>query len=799
MWELNPTLTKFELNILYDIIVLNLIHTEAFLNKAFSLFIDMKKKIAFFGLGITLLFTFILVWAIKKQSTDRVFKDQGILLHEIAYQAADELDKGMYERFVDILTLSNDQLIKNPNASIADQRDSIEFLQKYFTDYSWIGFTDTNGKVLASTKKLLEGADVSKRPWFQQGIKDVAFGDVHEAKLLSKLLPKYSDEPLRFVDVSAPVTNKKGEIIGVIGAHLSWDWAKAVRESLRVKSAEVPIGELYIINKAGEILLGEKTKEKVELMNSLISQKDVPHTLSNSNYLIAWEDTKGHKNYPGLGWKIVVIQPLELALKPAKELGDKVMWIGLIFSIILGCYLIYISRLLFSPFIDLSEAAKRFSRGESADWPVFTSNSEAMILSTSLSELSAKVEAKTNELLKLNSSLTNLVEERTVELKAATIKAESASEAKSRFLAQMSHEIRTPIHGIMGMTQVLLETDLKPEQRKYSEQTLASTGNLLEIINDILDYSKIEAGKMTLEEASFDLHKLVEDILSQMQYLVKGKSLKLSVDMTKLERFNYLGDSTRLRQIIVNLVGNAIKFTAEGSVELKITSLKNLGNKKSLLRFEIKDTGIGMSNEAMGRLFTSFSQADSSIARNFGGSGLGLAISKQLANLMEGEIGVHSELGKGSTFWFEIQLKNDEAVISKNSVAKEELSFYQDSRILVVDDDGDNRFIAVKALEKVAGVIHTAENGLMAIEMLDAGSYDLVLMDCRMPEMDGFQAARAIRASSKAYKDILIVAMTADAAKEEEVACREAGMNDFITKPIAFLKLRKMVLGYLQK
>lgn len=769
------------------------------MNKALSLFIDMKKKIAFFGLGITLLFTFILVWAIKKQSTDRVFKDQGILLHEIAFQAADKLDKGMYERFVDILTLSNDQLIKNSNASISERRDSIEFLQKYFTDYSWIGLTDTKGTVLASTKKLLEGADVSQRPWFQQGIKDVAFGDVHEAKLLSKFLPNYSDEPLRFVDVSAPVTNKKGEIIGVIGAHLSWNWAKEVRESLAVKSIELPVGELYIINKAGEILLGEKTQEKIELMNGLVSKNNVPHTLSDKKYLIAWEDTKGFKTYPGLGWKIVVIQPLEVALLPAKELGKKVTWIGLIFSIILGCYLIYISRLLFAPFIELSAAAKRFSRGQEAVWPVFNTNSEAMILSSSLSELSEKVEIKTNELLKLNSSLLDLVEERTVELKAAMVKAEAGSEAKSRFLAQMSHEIRTPIHGIMGMTQVLLETNLSAEQRKYSEQTLCATENLLEIINDILDYSKIEAGKMTLEEARFDLHKLVEDILSQMQYLVKGKSLKLSVDMTKLERVNYIGDSTRLRQIIVNLLGNAIKFTAEGSIELKIISLKNLGSKKSLLRFEIKDTGIGMSKESMERLFTSFSQADTSIARKFGGSGLGLAISKQLSHMMDGEIGVNSELGKGSTFWFEIQLKNDESVAKKNTLIKEELSFYKDARILVVDDDGDNRFIAIKALEKVAGVVHTAENGLIALEMLDAGAYDLVLMDCRMPEMDGFEASRTIRASNKNYKDILIVAMTADAAKEEETACREAGMNDFITKPIAFLKLRKMVLSYLQK
>lgn len=764
------------------------------MDKSLSLFLDLKNKILFFGLGMMLIFTMILVWAIKKQSTDRVFKDQSILLHEIAFQAADKLDKGMYERFVDVLTLSNNQIIKEPSNSTAEKRESIEFLQKYFTDYSWIGLTDTKGTVLASTGKLLEGADVSKRPWFQQGIEKVSFGDVHEAKLLSKLLPNNSKEPLRFVDVSAPVTNKKGEIIGVIGAHLSWDWTKEIREVLMNKSEDVKIGELFIINQAGEILLGDKNEETVAMMADF-AKKDRPHTITNHKYLIAWENTKGFKDYPGLGWKVVVIQSLDVALAPANELGNRVTIIGLIFTVILSLYAMYISRLLFSPFIQLSDAARRFSKGEVGEWPVFEANKEASILSESLSQLSQKVEQKTTELMQLNASLADQVEQRTLKLKEATVKAEAASEAKSRFLAQMSHEIRTPIHGIMGMTQVLLETDLKPEQEKYAQSTLTASKNLLEIINDILDYSKIEAGKMTLEDSDFDLKVLVEDIMSQMQYLVKGKSLALKLDM-RLEKDTYVGDPTRLRQIIVNLVGNAIKFTAQGEVGLKVMTMKNVDN-KSVIRFEIKDTGIGMTKEQMGRLFSSFSQADSSIARHFGGSGLGLAISKQLSNLMDGDVGVVSELGKGSTFWFEVQLQNIE-LGKKNIISvKEELGFYKDAKILVVDDDGDNRFIAIKALEKVAGIVHTAENGLEAIEKLNQNTYDLVLMDCRMPEMDGFEATRAIRSSGKDYKNVKIIAMTADAAKEEESACREAGMNDFITKPIAFIKLRKMVLSFL--
>jgi signal transduction histidine kinase len=758
--------------------------------------LGLREKIAVIIFGVTLAFTFILVWAIKKQSTEKIFKDQGVLLHELAFQAADKLDQRMYERYVDVINLTSNQIIKDSNSPLNLKRETLEGLQRYFEEYSWIGLTDLQGKVLASTHKILEGADVSKRPWFQTGIKSISVGDVHEALLLAKLLPNTTAEPLRFVDVSAPVTNEKGEITGVIGAHLSWQWAREIKSALFEKSAKNYDVDLYILSNKGEILLGDKNDDAKELVQELSSSNN-QSILKTKKFLVGMEKTKGHKSYPGFGWSVITVQPLEKALAPANELGNKVTLLGLLFGITLSFLFLFLSRSIFEPFMILTKIAKKFSNGETGEWPILKNHEEASILSQSLFDLSKSVNEKNKELERFNTSLVSLVDERTHELKEAKIKAEAASEAKSRFLAQMSHEIRTPIHGIMGMGQVLIETKLDEDQKKYSQSILNASRNLLDIINDILDYSKIEAGKMTLEEADFDLQKLAEDIIQTMTYLLKNKNLQLKLNLTQLEHNYYLGDSIRLRQIMTNLVGNAIKFTNSGTVELKIKTLKNLETQKAHLRFEISDTGIGLSPDSIERLFTSFSQADKSITRKFGGTGLGLAISKELVNLMGGEIGVVSDLGNGSTFWFEIELTHKVQGIKTVVQPSQQILFKEDARILIVDDDHDNRIIAIKALEKIAGTIDIAENGLIAIEKLKASHYDLVLMDCRMPEMDGFVATRTIRASESEFKNITIIAMTADATKDEEDACLKAGMDGFVSKPIEFKRLRKIVSSYL--
>ncbi len=730
--------------------------------------LSMKAKIAFLVFGLTLFFTLILVLAIREQSTDRILSDQGTLLHEIAFQTSDKLDQGMYQHYFHILSLANNDNIRDSKFSNDKKRESLEFLQKYFSEFSWIGITDTNGKVLASTGKLLEGADVAKRPWFKGGLDDTFLGDVHEALLLAKLLPNPTNEPLRFVDVAAPLKDQQGKLIGVIGAHLSWQWADNVRKSLFEKTTDDHNVEVYILDKNNNILLGEKTEEMQKIANDLYNKSETKNYSIVDDYLVASHKTKGFKEYPGLGWKILIIQPLSVALIPVKEAGLRITFFGIVFAIALSTFVFYFGQKLFSPFAKLTSAVRDYGEGKKVTWPIFKNHFEANFLSKAIDDLIVSVEEKN-------------------ELKIATLKAQSASEAKSKFLAHMSHEIRTPIHGIMGMGQILTETELNNEQKKYAHSIINASKNLLTIVNDVLDISKIEANKMTLEEIDFDLNDLIYEVKDNSKFLIQNKPIELKTDTAGLEKKIFTGDSQKIRQILTNLIGNAAKFTQEGFISINAKVEKQEGN-EVIVRFAVTDSGIGISQEDQTKLFASFTQADSSVTRKFGGTGLGLSITKELVQLMNGDIGIISEPGQGATFWFTLKLKSYPVAASVS-----------EARILIVDDDSDNLLIAKKALEKITQNIVLASSGNEALDFLKKDYFDLVLMDCRMPILDGFETTKKIRASASLNQNTIIIAMTADASQMEEKLALAAGMNGLLTKPIEFKVLREKVSSLLKK
>lgn len=357
-----------------------------------------------------------------------------------------------------------------------------------------------------------------------------------------------------------------------------------------------------------------------------------------------------------------------------------------------------------------------------------------------------------------------------------------ATQAKSEFLANMSHEIRTPINGVIGMASLLLDTNLSNEQREYSDSIRRSADTLLTLVNDILDFSKIEAGKVTFEAIDFDLEQVVDDIERTLSFNVRSKGLRLARSLAKDLPRSINGDPTRVRQVLLNLVGNAIKFTREGHVVIEI-SLVSRSQSGVVLKFAVVDSGIGISPEGLKRMFQTFSQVDSSTTRKFGGTGLGLSISKHLVEMMKGEIGVESEEGKGSTFWFKIPFGLGAEIVQQKTAPVALEPSGTRMRILVAEDNSVNQVIAVKMLEKMGHTAVAVANGLEAVEALRTGPYDMILMDCQMPEMDGYEATRVIR-QERLGGDIPIIALTANAMAGDREKCLDAGMSDYLAKPM---------------
>lgn len=636
-----------------------------------------------------------------------------------------------------------------------------------------------------------------------------------------------------YLTAYSPIKDDQGTIIGILYVGVKQEAVKSLRKAImntvvgktgyvhvlgatKITGVEKGDRGQYIISKNGE-----RDGENMWNVKTVDGQYVIKKTINSALQL-----KKGEVGYIRYKWKnpdddtprmkvvaYTYFQPWDWVIcagtyeddyiifkkRVSDVLADMLQWTlisGLVLMVIVLAAGLLLGTKIANPIIHMTEITKKISKGDLDQKIEVTSQDEVGKLSENLREMQSALKNHIQNLDKM-------VADRTIDLQEAMKFAEQASQAKSDFMANMSHEFRTPLNGIIGFAELILSTDSSWKHNEYSELIISESEALLTLISEILDHAKIEAGKLTIEKIPFEIEQMLDQVVSGMVLRAREKGITFNLHLDEEIPDKLVGDPHRLRQILVNIIGNAIKFTEKGSIDVNISLLEKLpvGPK---LHFSIQDTGVGISHEDQKTIFESFTQADNSSSRKFGGTGLGTTIAKKLVDLMEGEIGLESTLGQGTTFWFTIQLENCPEELF-HSIETGKLHFDSDlekvsgGHILIAEDYPTNQEIVKSHLTNAGYSYDLATNGQEAIELTHRKNFDLILMDVQMPIIDGHEATRRIRAEGTQNATIPILATTANAYKQDHDRCIDAGMDEVITKPFRKTKLLGTIARWLHK
>jgi PAS domain S-box-containing protein len=867
--------------------------------------------------------------------------DQRRLLAQSARHLMTRLVNDLDSEGAQVVLLADLALLRAPDEPAARKRAALEATRQAHPALDWLGVVDANGRIVADTGQLLTGRVVADRSWFRGGLKGLYFGDAHEAQLLDPLLAPQPAEygQRRLVDIAAPLRDDRGQVIGVVAAHLNLVWAWRMRQELERSMDGLGL-QLAVVNNDGQALIGQAPAPAAG--EPLLAQMAAmtPGETRTSAYtderqermLVTAVRDAPHRNFPGLGWRVLARMTEAHAFAPARRQTLLVLSLGMTAAVFFAAAMWFILGRLLQPLQAVGRSAARIQAGEleaRADLPqgdgevaviartvarlvnelqdrnlalrltsrVFHESHHAIALCdaaghvlvvnpafpriTGLSASQASglalpgalvdglpADAHTTIARALNDAglwrgelacrqpggmayiggvdllvlrddagqvshhicmidditerlrvaaeleqhrdhLEGLLATRTAELRqtnsalsAARQEADRASQAKSDFMANMSHEIRTPLNAIVGLSHLLARGALGERQQAQLSQVGAAADHLLAIVDDVLDFAKVEAGKLHLDEADFALAAVLARTVAMVEPAATARGLRLRTELAPDLPARLHGDERRLGQVLLNFAANAVKFTPQGEVRLQAARLRDEGA-RLWLRLAVHDTGIGLSAEQQARLFRPFEQADTSTTRRHGGTGLGLAISQRLAVLMGGTVGLRSAPGVGSVFWIDVPLAaahSSEPALTPDRVgaaqAMAQLRALGPRTVLLAEDNPVNQEVASALLEQAGLAVTIAADGQEAVALAQRLGPDLILMDMQMPRMDGLAATRAIRALPQG-RAVPIVAMTANAFDSALRQCREAGMDDHISKPVEPAALYATLLRWL--